>query len=147
MENNTAQTEKSISERLSGVWRQLSRNQQRFVIASLEEPNKRLAAEAIDIKPDTVYRWPEIVDEAISLARDYTKDTAIEILAQSLAKAAMVKVGGLDSDDEKIRQAVATEILDRKLGKPSQPMEHTGAGGEPLGLVILPAKKEPGNEQ
>jgi hypothetical protein len=39
----------------------------------------------------------------------------------------MVKVAGLDSDNEKIRQDAATEILDRQIGKPLQKSEVSGA--------------------
>lgn len=127
--------EKSTSERFAEVWKQLSRNQRRFVVASLEYATKAEAAEAIDIKPDTVYRWPPIVDEAIALA--FGVDAVMEILAAAATKAAMVKAGGLDSDDEKIRQAVATEILDRIAGRPTQRTELTGAdGGEMLVKLV-----------
>jgi hypothetical protein len=46
-----------------------------------------------------------------------------EILRRSLPKAAAVKAAGLDSAEERTRQDVATEILDRHLGKPTQRSE------------------------
>ncbi|MBK8184287.1 MAG: hypothetical protein IPK63_15970 [Candidatus Competibacteraceae bacterium] len=36
----------------------------------------------------------------------------------------MVKTAGLDSDDEKLRQAVATEIIERAIGKVPQRNEN-----------------------
>ena len=134
--------EKSTSERLSELWQQLSHNQRRFVIASLECATKKDAALSIGIEPNTVYGWPDIIDEAIKLAGINAQETALGIITQSAAKAAMVKTTGLDSDDEKIRQAVAAEILDRVMGKAVQRQEVTGKDGEAVGLVILPAKED-----
>jgi len=105
------------------IWAQLNRNQRRFVIAMQEYPNKAEAAKAVKIKPNTVYGWPEIVDVAIRLLAESIADAACEIIAQSAAKAAMVKVVGLDSGDERIRQGVASEILDRRLGTAVQKSE------------------------
>jgi uncharacterized protein YecA (UPF0149 family) len=125
-QNNSEVQEKSISEQFAEIWRKLGYNQRRFVVASLEFPTKKEAALAIGIEPDTVYRWPNIVDKAIELAHEETRETAIGMLAESLTKSVMVKIAGLDSDSEKIRQDVATEIIDRLLGRAAQPMTHTG---------------------
>ena len=136
-QNNSEVPEKSISERFSKIWRQLNHNQRRFVVASLEFPTKKEAAQSIDIEPDTVYRWPDIVDEAIELATDETRETAIGMLAESLTKAVMVKIAGLDSNDEKVRHAAATEIIDRLLGRATQPMEHTGKDGGKIPILVV----------
>jgi hypothetical protein len=130
--SNSEIQEKSISERFSVIWAQLNHNQRRFVVAMQESSTKREAATAIELEPDTVYRWPSIVDEAVELMALNIKDAAIDILANATAKAAMVKLAGLDSANEKIRQDVATEILDRQLGKPLQKSELTGQGGGPI---------------
>ncbi len=105
------------------IWAQLNRNQRRFVVAMQEYPNKAEAAKAIDVKPNTVYGWPETVDIAIHLLAESIADAACDIIAQATAKAAMVKVVGLDSRDERIRQGVASEILDRRLGTAVQKSE------------------------
>ena len=122
--------ENSISERLSGIWGNLTHNQRRFVVAMQEFPTKKAAAESIDLEPDTVYRWPEDVDEAIVLMSRDVREAATGVLAAALAKAAMTKVAGLDSGDERTRQQVAAEILDRMLGKATQRSEvqHEGEG-------------------
>ena len=105
------------------IWKQLNRNQRRFVIAMQEYPTKSEAAKAIDIRPNTVYGWSDIVDDAIRLLSEGIADAAREIIAQATAKAAMVKVIGLDSGDERIRQNVASDILDRRLGTAIQRSE------------------------
>lgn len=124
--------EKSSSERLAEIWSKLNRNQKRYVIACVEYPIKKDAALAIGIEPQTAYAWPHYVNEAVDLVIDETVEGARGILKHSVAKAAMVKASGLDSDDEKTRQAAATEIIDRLLGKASQPMEHTGKDKGPI---------------
>lgn len=129
--------EKSSSERLSAIWSKLNRNQKRYVIACVEFPLKKDAAIAIGIEPQTAYAWPSYVNEAVQLVVDETIEGARGILKHSVAKAAMIKAAGLDSDDEKLRQSVASEIIDRLLGKPSQPMEHTGADG---GEIVFEVK-------
>ena len=141
-QNNSVLPENSISERFAEIWRHLNHNQRRYVVASLEYPTKKEAAQAIGIEADTVYRWPEIVDQAVQLASDKTRETAIGILAESLTKAVMVKIAGLDSDDEKVRHIVATEIIDRMLGKATQAIEHTGKDGGPIVVVDWDAKSD-----
>lgn len=118
-ENNSETQEKSISERLRDIWGQLSRNQRKYVVATQECATKKEAAELVGIQPDTVYRWPSIVDEAVELFSINVEQAVLGVLESAAAKAAMVKAKGLDSTDEKVRQAVATEILDRNLGKPT----------------------------
>lgn len=122
--------EKSISEQFAGLWSVLGHNQRRFVIAMLESKTKKEAAESIGVKPDTVYHWNGMVDEAVALARADIQSAAVGILAAAGSKAAAIKTAGLDSDTEKIRQDVASEILDRNLGKPKQRQEITGADGQ-----------------
>lgn len=116
--------EKSISERISTIWPKLNRNQRRFVVAMQECATKKEGAELIGIEPDTVYRWPSIVDEALKALSDDIETAVRDILYSAAAKAAMVKTAGLDSDDEKLRQAVATEIIERAIGKVPQRNEN-----------------------
>lgn len=123
MTNNKQTTGKSISERFIEVWGLLSHNQRRYVVAMQECTTKKEAAAAIDLEPDTIYRWPALVDEAVSLLNGNVRESAVQMLTHSLTKAAMVKITGMDSDDEKIRQGAASEILDRVLGKAVQPIE------------------------
>jgi len=100
---------------------------------------KAEGAKLVNLEPDTVYRWPEMVDTAISLMDAQIKNTTIEILAEAVAKAAMVKIGGMDSNDEKTRQDAASEVLDRVLGKATQGIELGGKGQD--GTIIIDDKR------
>ncbi|RPJ29476.1 MAG: PBSX family phage terminase large subunit [Chloroflexi bacterium] len=61
-------------------------------------------------------------------------DGARAIRRKNLVKAMMVKAGGLDSDNEVVRQKAASEIIEWELGKADQPL--TGKDGEPHSLII-----------
>jgi hypothetical protein len=62
-------------------------------------------------------------------------DTSREILRRALVEAARVKVEGLKSKRTNIKQAAATEILDRFHGKPRQQSDVNVTGG-PLSIVL-----------
>ena len=103
-------------EKFDAIWADLSHTQRRFVIAMTQHSSKREAALALDLNPDTVYRWPAVVDEALGfIMKDVLKSTW-DILRHYSAQAAFTKTRGLKSKDEKLRQQVATEILNRVIG-------------------------------
>jgi len=129
--------EKSTFEGISELWSQLNRNQRRFVVAMQEFPTKKEAAESIGLEPDTVYRWPDVVDRAVDAFSSDVEAAVMGVLRSIAGKAAMIKASGLDSEDEKIRQAVASEIIDRILGKATQRQEVTGADGEPVPIQFI----------
>lgn len=119
---------KSRNETLEGVLAHLTPMQIRYVIVRQECATDKEAAEAIGIKPDTVYHWPQIVREAVRLmARDGVV-TALHLRRRALSKAMLVKVDGLDSKDERVRQAAATELIEWELGRAAQTNknEHSG---------------------
>ena len=78
---------------------------------------------------------------ADALHRDRILAAEIELRNAAL-EAAIVKVAGLKERDRKLRQAVASEILDRIVGKPTQRQEVTGPDGDPLQFVIVGANPE-----
>lgn len=134
-------TEKYTFEAGNGrLWGRLTRNQQRFAIAMLEFPTKKDAAIAVGLEPQTVYRWPDEVDQVIDRLIKDAADSAYEILKDSVVKAAAIKRAGLDSEDERMRQSVSTEILDRVLGRATQHLEHTGEDGGPIEIADARAK-------
>lgn len=73
---------------------------------------------------------------------------ANHVLEDALVEAAQVKVSGLRSRNESIKQSAATEILDRGVGKPTQRQEVTGAEGgavkHVLEVVYIAGKKDAG---
>ena len=119
------------------IWRKLNRNQRRFVVAMPEYSSKKKCAKELDIPAATVYNWPEYMNDAIELYQEHIADAATNILVDGISKAALVKVAGLDSEDERIKQMSATEILDRYFGKPKQRTEHTGDEGGPLTVKLV----------
>jgi hypothetical protein len=113
----------------------MSKDQVRFVVASMDYPSKREAAIAIGISPTTVYKWPETIYEAITLMAIESSQAAIAMRKRALVKAMAVKVAGLDCDDDALRQRVATEIVEWELGKAQQRTDVT-SGGEVIFKVI-----------
>lgn len=112
--------EKSTSERLSEVLSLLSKDQRRFVVACLEFPTKKEAAVEIGLKPNTVYGWNGVIDEAIELMSLEGLEGARAMNRQAIPKAMMVKIAGLDSDNETIRQKCSTELIEWIEGKAKQ---------------------------
>ena len=128
---------KSISEKFPSQWAALTRNQRRYVIAMLDSPTKKEAAEMIGVQPDTVYHWNSDVDDLIAIIEADRQAAALVILSNQAPMAAMVKVAGLESGNESVRQGASTEILDRVLGKPTQRTELTGMDGDDLNIRFL----------
>ena len=72
------------------------------------------------------------IEKLNARAESLRKDKAIRaamILSEAVEEAARVKAAGLKSRDERVKQAVATEIIDRELGKVPQRTELTGVDG------------------
>ena len=124
--------QKSISSELSALLKKLSVDQVRYVIARMDYPTKGEAAQAIGIKPDTAYRWNGEVERAVELMAMDALESAKVVRRRNLLKAVAVKVKGLDSRDESLRQKVASEIIEWELGKAGASLEVTGKDGEAL---------------
>jgi hydroxypyruvate isomerase len=88
----------------------------------------------------TYYTWPQDErDQLNELAQQLKRATvarAIMALQAAAEEAAQVKIAGLKSRDERLKQSAATEILDRNIGKPKQAVDVT-TGGEPLKIVNI----------
>lgn len=137
-----ANQEKSTfdADRLTEILPQLTTNQLRYLVARQDYSTDGEAAEAIGMKPNTIYKWPSIVDEALRLMASDGVFVAREMRRRALPKAMAVKVAGLDSENERIRQDVATEIIEGELGKPQTNVDIKSAG-QPivvLGIGIDP---------
>ena len=79
------------------------------------------------------------IDELNARAESLRKDKAIRaamILSEAVEEAAKVKAAGLKSRDERVKQSVATEIIERNLGKVPQVSEITGAEGNALEIIV-----------
>lgn len=134
--------EKYTSEQLAAVLEQLSVDQIRFIVARQEFATDKEAAGAVDISAQTVYRWPAIVKEA---ARAMAVDglvTAQHLRKRHLAKAMLVKTGGLDSESEIVRQKVSTEIIEGEMGKATQPVDAKHSGEIALSITEWERKRQ-----
>lgn len=105
---------------LESILALLSHDQLRYITARLQTESKSEAAKAIGLKPNTCSHWPAYVERAVMLIAGEQLTTARHILEHTLVKAMMVKIAGLDSPKEHVRQAVATEIIEWNLGRPRQ---------------------------
>jgi hypothetical protein len=82
------------------------------------------------------YSWPVEEREKLNkLAQRVKRETAVMAmmkLANAVDRAAEIKIAGLESRNENIKQSASTEILDRVVGRPTQKTELTGKDGGPL---------------
>ena len=96
-----------------------------FVIARNETETDKEAARTIGLSEGTVKGWnktgaKQTIDRAVQMMKYDGVITAMELRRRNLARAMAVKVAGLDSRDERVRQSVATEIIEGMLGKAEQ---------------------------
>ena len=118
-----SENEQSDTERLRDILPELNPNQLRYLSIRHYCSSDKEAAKRLGISEQTIYKWDRIVKEALVLMIREAVLLAHETLKASLPNAAFVKVEGLQSEDERLRQSVATEILDRGLGKATQRTE------------------------
>lgn len=127
------------SDALSAVLNELTIDQMRFVVNRLEHTTDKDAAIATGVSPSTVKDWKykgAPIDEAVRLMAQDGLIIAQHIRRKNLAKAMLVKVAGLDISDERLKQMVATEIIEWEMGKAKQTQEITGADGEPFRVIM-----------
>jgi len=120
--SDQSQPNATDNDRLTEILKLLTTTQIRFVIARTESKTDKEAAETIGISPATAKGWNDdntkaLIDEAVRLMIFDGLKTAKELRRRNLAKAMAVKVSGLDSDDEQMRQKVSTEIIEWEMGK------------------------------
>lgn len=121
MSSNQPNTEKDSFEAL---WERLTAAQKRYVVARQDYGNKKDAAEAVDLSPNTVYGWPDHVDTAADKLLDNTRKT-IQAGLQSAAGKAMVELKQrlLEADDERTALKAVKYVIDQLEGKPTQKSE------------------------
>jgi len=113
--------------------------QRKWMIARLLTTSDAAAARAVGVHPSTVCKWAEKpeIDKAIADLLEDPKSQAAAILLDALAEAARVKVGGLRSRREQVRQATAEQIMDRVLGKATQKQEVSGPDGAGIPIRVI----------
>ena len=93
--------------------------QRRWVIARTNTRSDAEAARQCGLQKSSVCKWPNKaqLDQAVRDLQALPAAAAVAILETATVKAATVKVGGMDSADERVAQGAATEVLDRVLGR------------------------------
>ena len=136
-DENTPNTEDGEFE---AICKTLSVSQLRFVVARQEHKSDKAAAEFLEISPNTVKDWKYKgvpIDRAVELMAQDGVVVARTIRRRKLAQAMLVKVAGLDSDDERLRQQVATEIIEWEMGRAQQFHDISGAIDTTLSIVYV----------
>lgn len=104
----------------------LEDNRLAYVMARAMSTSDRQGYLDAGIAKNTYYSWPSEEREKLNnLAQRFKRETvarALMVLQDAAAEAAEVKVSGLKSRDERVKQAAATEIIDRAIGKSEQPV-------------------------
>lgn len=110
--------------------------QVKWVYARLTAKTDKEAAKEAGVHPTTVSRWDtkDELDRAVFLLLQEPRQAALDILEASVIEAAKIKVEGLRKG---LKQAAASEILDRVLGRPTQRQEVTGKEGSQLVIRVL----------
>lgn len=110
-----------INEEVGKILEVLNPVQVRYVVAYVIERDKRKALEAVGLRGVDYGRWSErdkaLVEEACRLIDLDVLGAALALRRKALLEALMVKVAGLRSRSEAVRQRVATEIIEWELGK------------------------------
>jgi hypothetical protein len=122
---------------LASLLKTLTVDQIRFIVARQDCSSDAEAARVIGINKGTVSRWGDPVQRAVVLMALDGVHIAQELLRRALNEAVQVKIDGLRSRNEHVRQDVSTEIIDRNMGKPTQRQEITGADGEALTIKTV----------
>jgi len=123
------------SDDLGALCDELTANQIRFVTARQDYSTDKDAAQAVGISPSTVKDWKYKgvpIDAAVELMAKDGLVVARKVRQRNIAKAMLVKVAGLDSNDERLRQGVATEIIEWEMGKATQKQQLTGKDDGPI---------------
>ena len=119
---------------LQAVLNKLEDNRLDYVRARSMVNSDSQACKDAGIARATYYTWPaeerEKLNELAQQLKRATVARAILVIQEAAEEAARVKVEGLKDRDKRIRQAAATEILDRNVGKPKQGIDLTSGGDQ-----------------
>ena len=103
-----------------------------YVLARSRVTSDKQAYEGVGLHKSVFYSWSteerEKLNDLAQRVKRATAIIAIRTLQEAAEEAAKVKVGGLRSKNEHIKQDAASEILDRTVGKSTQPIDVTSGG-------------------
>jgi len=111
----------SSDQDFEALWQRLSDSQQRYVVARQNHARKKDAANEVGIAPQTVYGWPDYVEDAADRLLDHTKETIKAGLESAAGKAIVeLKQRLLEADDERTALKAVKYVIDQLEGKPTQ---------------------------
>jgi len=95
-----------------------------FIRERLQVHTDAAAARAIGRTPAAVCQWKNklVIDAIVTRLQAAPILQAQQVLIDASVKASMVKIDGLESPDETVRQSAASDILDR-IGITRKPMK------------------------
>jgi len=124
---------------LEQILEQLTVTQVRYVIARVDSITDKEACERANVNYGSFRNAPreerELIDQAVRLMSQDGLITALHLRRRALARAMEIKLRGLDSHDERIRQSVATEIIEWEMGRAMQRQELSGKDGGPIAFL------------
>lgn len=133
-EFSSLETDSDLPEQLEAVLAQLPVDKIAYVIARSNCQTNKEAALQVGTTESAVKNWPKeqkaLIEQALRLMAQDGMVTALHLRRRNLARAMSVKVGGLESKDEKIKQSVATEIIEWELGGKVMKIAPTDPSGE-----------------
>jgi len=95
-----------------------------FIRERLQSTTDAAAARAIGRTPAAISQWKNklVIDAIVTRLQAAPILQAQQVLIDAAVKASMVKIEGLESVDETVRQSAASDILDR-IGITRRPMK------------------------
>lgn len=110
-----------------------------YVMARSLVNNDKQGYENAGISKAAFYLWPSEEREQLNdIAQRLKRENAVKalmVIQNASEQAAQVKVDGLKSRNEHVKQDVATEILDRTIGKTILPIDVTSKGESLKGYI------------
>ena len=119
------------ADQLTSILQRLTDMQVRFVYARAATASNRKACEMAGVGETSVYDWHEyrLVMQAVKLLAVDALESARAMRRRALTEAMRVKLEGLRDPDSKVRQAVASEIIEWEMGKAAAAIERHLHGG------------------
>lgn len=112
-----------------------------YVIARSKLNSDNKALKDSGISSSTFYGWEQSKREKLNeLAQRFKRETGMRVLMimqDNAEKAATTVTELMKSRNESIKLKASQEVLDRSVGKTSQPLELSGKDGDPLKIVYV----------
>lgn len=120
----------------------LDERQLSYVVARSKCLSDSQALRDCGLGRSTFYSWDESERERLNgIAQRFKRETAMRVLMnlqEHAEEASLVIAGLMKSRNENVKLKSAQDILDRVVGKASQPLEVSGKDGGAINVIIKP---------